>query len=278
MKAAFERDFLNHHHPPSQEQREQDQPPQKYPAKDLWFKTHLFVPWVNRIVRHPHLVSAVQTILQSPDLRVWSCDFNVRPEGAPEMVAPHQDATFAGLDPPNKVVTAWVALSDPVTERHGGLLFAPGSHQCGPLPHTIDAPDDDDGSAGALRNVLSRRQRCASELCTRSIPLRAGQATLHSFYTVHASGPNPAIGAGPRIGLAIRYMTAAVRKCHAVVPERITWISGSRAIGPDGWDAEWEPILPEDPTSEEVQQGRTAHRDAMSRETTNYFAAPRPKR
>jgi Phytanoyl-CoA dioxygenase (PhyH) len=288
LKEAFVRDFLDASSV-STNSSSSDLPPQQpqyHQANDQWFKTHLYVPWVYHIVRHPNLVKAVQEALQSPDIRCWSCDFNVRPAGAPVLVAPHQDATFAGLDPADQVVTAWVALSDPVTLQEGGLFFYKGSHGLGQLPHTIDTEENVDDQEidtnnnvtdheKKMRNVLSRHQRCTlpkEDAERTAIPLRAGQATLHHFYTVHASGPNGSNGA-PRIGLAIRYMTATVRRCHVKVPELITWISGSRDIVHHDCFA-WEPILPEHPTAGDVERGKEAHREAMEREKTNYFSAP----
>jgi ectoine hydroxylase-related dioxygenase (phytanoyl-CoA dioxygenase family) len=294
----------NHHpitDPPSHHADEEIQPQQYHQNNDGWFKTHLFVPWVNQIVRHPNLIAAVQTVLQSKDIRCWSCDFNVRYGNQGTIIAPHQDATYAGLCPAKHVVTAWVALSDPVTINHGGLIFYPGSHMLGQIPHTIDInqeDDDDDidgednkngdktGKQQKLRNVLSRGQRCtvptlvtqnsvgesSSDPTTTpgtSIPLQAGQATLHHFYTVHASGQN--LHNEPRIGLAIRYMTAAVRRHHYKVLETITWISGCTDIIHHDCFA-WEPILPEFPTIDELNCGKVAHSLAMKREMTNYFS------
>ena len=91
---------------------------------DNLFKTHLFVPYINQLIRHPKLIRAVQTILRTNDIRCWSCDFNIREWNAPTMmIAPHQDSTYAGLTPCDEVVTAWIALSDPVTVQEGGLIF-----------------------------------------------------------------------------------------------------------------------------------------------------------
>ncbi len=220
---------------------------------DNLFKPHLFVPYINQLIRHPKLILAVQTILRTNDIRCWSCDFNIREWNTPTMIAPHQDSTYAGLTPSDEVVTAWIALSDPVTPQEGGLIFYNGSHLLGQLPHTCDTiirDDDNDmvidteivgkGSIDTtatkqkLRNVLSRRQHCEIPNGTRatSIPLRAGQATLHHFYTVHASGPNMAPNRRePRVGLAVRYISANVRKQHSQVKEMITFISGRNRSG-----------------------------------------------
>ena len=272
------------------------------------FKSHLFVPYINHLIRNPQLIRAVQTVLQTNDIRCWSCDFNIRPSNASTMISPHQDATYAGLTPCDEVVTAWIALSDPVTIPEGGLVFYAGTHLLGQIPHTCDTihhnddnnhmeiiTDDDrttshecddtqttwtGDSKPKLRNVLSRGQQCSiPHGCTvTSIPLRAGQATLHHSYTVHASGPNITMSSSqpppspPRVGLAVRYISAKVRKHHFLVKEMITHISGrTDVIHIDCFEDAWEPILPKQPTQQDVDRGKAVHTIAMERETINYF-------
>ena len=226
------------------------------------------------------------------------------------MIAPHQDSTFAELIPCDEVVTAWIALSDPVTIQEGGLLFYSGTHLLGQLPHTCDIINYDDDNneeidiemvendeessksnelkfatnltKQKLRNVLSQGQQCSipSGIEGTSIPLRAGQATLHHFYTIHTSGPNVSSNSHhhqPRVGLAVRYITANVRKRNFKVKEMITYISGrTDIIHNDCFENEWEPILPERPTQQDVDRGKEVHAIAMERETTNYFARREP--
>lgn len=269
------------------------------------FRTHLFAPYINQLIRHPTLIRAVQAVLRTKDVRCWSCDFNIRTWGTPTMIAPHQDATYAGLIPCDEVVTAWIALSDPVTIQEGGLVFYSGTHLLGQLPHTSGTINDDDDDSHVendtelvknvtnvrassewdvssalttatkqkLRNVLSRGQYCdiPNGIVGTSIPLRAGQATLHHFYTIHASGPNVSSNAQPRVGLAIRYISANVRKQNFKVKEMITYISGRTDIVHDCFNEEWEPILPERPTQQDIEHGKAVHAIAMERETTNYF-------
>jgi ectoine hydroxylase-related dioxygenase (phytanoyl-CoA dioxygenase family) len=285
-------------------EQQQSQQKQYSQNNNNLFKTHLFVSWVNYIVRHPKLIRIVQIILQTIHIRCWSCDFNIRYYKTKTIIAPHQDATYANLIPSEEVLTVWVALSDPVTVQHGGLLFYIGTHRLGQLPHICDKDDDTDNdnekvntnqtgdekvenTKEKLRNALSRGQRCTipnnnrtnnnnNEKNGTSIPLRAGQATIHHFYTVHSSGQN-AYSNQPRIGLAIRYMTANVRKRqhqhnnNNTVKEMITWISGNTNIIHDDC-FEWEPILPECPSTDDIQRGKVAHAIAMEREKINYFS------
>jgi ectoine hydroxylase-related dioxygenase (phytanoyl-CoA dioxygenase family) len=243
---------------------------------DWRFKPHLHLVFVNRIVHHPALISAVQQVLQTKNLLLWSCDFNIKYPETEAWYPPHQDATYAGLHPTNQCVTAWVALSDPVSDKEGCLIFWKGSHRLGQLPHEENVSKDNN-------NLLSRGQRITStpdeqlrlddgdENSSRSpqlvsIPLRGGEATLHNFYTIHKSGPNRS--KYPRVGLALRYIDAAVRQTGSV-RESVTLVSGKTIH--DGFDL--EPILPIDgsATSEDIQRGKEAHRDSMQRESANYF-------
>ena len=93
-----------------------------------------------------------------PNVLVWSSDFNIKEARSDRFFSWHQDSTYgtcpvvfaiilpiincciktlpptlthavfpAGLDPPEEVVTAWVALS-PCRVDQGCMSFLPGSH------------------------------------------------------------------------------------------------------------------------------------------------------
>lgn len=242
---------------------------------NLRFKPHLHLAFCNRIVRHATLIKAVQEVLQTKDILLWSSDFNIKPPLSKQWFPPHQDSTHAGLLPANKCVTAWVALSDPVSTKEGCLSFYKGSHKYGQIDHAEDTND--------TTNMLSRGQYIRNEDADAIylddcehvlVPLRGGEATLHNFYTVHESGPNLSPSKKPRIGLAIRYMAATVRQTGPT-RECVTLISGSTQH--DGC-FDLEPNLPLDhPTDEDVARGLKAHVDAMQRETANYFQGSQKK-
>ncbi|KAL7450299.1 hypothetical protein ACHAWC_002250 [Mediolabrus comicus] len=254
------------------------------------FKLHLVLPRIDRIAHHPKLVAAVQDALGSSDIWLWSSDINMKKEQSTSFFAPHQDATYAGLSPSSQCVTAWVALSDPVGENEGCLLFYPGSHKLGQLPHCVDKNDN-------KSNMLALGQYIDASIMQTlkppiSIPLRAGQATLHSFESVHASGSNNS--PYPRVGLALRYMTCNVQQTKQYSREMATWICGAddtiaqeRAADiqtlkqlPYGLRQQHqldyfdvEPRLPLHPTPADFDRGRRAQKEAMEREDLNYFAS-----
>eukprot|EP00977_Amphora_coffeiformis_P018936 scaffold6807_cov220-Amphora_coffeaeformis.AAC.4 len=232
---------------------------------DARFKPHLHLPFCHNLVHHPKLVRIVQTLLQTPHILLWSSDFNIKEPKTDSWFPPHQDSTYAGLDPPDQVLTVWIALSEVVSEREGCLSFWKRSHRKGQLSHKEETDPT---------NMLSRGQRLEDMETPServSISLRGGQATIHNFFTVHQSGPNQSL-AKPRIGLALRYMASTVRQTGPV-RESATLVAGSPQH--DGFDL--EPSLPDHPTPEDIQRGKEAHADAMQRETKNYFQGTNKK-
>jgi ectoine hydroxylase-related dioxygenase (phytanoyl-CoA dioxygenase family) len=231
------------------------------------FKLHLILSCLSEIAHQPTLVAAVQRALNSQNILLWSSDINLKPPQSTGFFAPHQDATYAGLTPASKCLTAWVALSDPVGEQEGCLSFYPKSHTMGQLPHDTKTSDE---------NLLSLGQYIAPKYVEtletpRCIPLRGGQATLHSFDCVHFSGPNqsPTL---PRVGFALRYMAADVVQSKPT-KELVTVIAISGAqVG----DFDLEPKLPLRPSAEDIEKGRQAREEAMRREEANYFADSSP--
>eukprot|EP00984_Skeletonema_dohrnii_P012417 scaffold5035_cov88-Skeletonema_dohrnii-CCMP3373.AAC.6 len=258
------------------------------------FKLHLVLPCIDQIAHHPKLIAAVKDALHSEDIWLWSSDINTKKEKSTNFFSPHQDATYAVLSPAAQCVTAWVALSDPVGVNEGCLSFYPGSHHLGQLPHCVDKNNNN--------NMLSLGQYIDATIMQTlkspiSIPLRAGQATLHSFDCVHASGPNKSTF--PRVGLALRYMTCNVKQTKPN-KEMATWICGSRypdiakkdnddttlqerAMNAQNEELQCseqlcyfdvEPRLPLHPNEADFERGRRAQKEAMEREDLNYFATP----
>lgn len=72
---------------------------------DLRFKPHLFLPFVSRLVRHPIILDMVQSALGTENLILWSSDWNIKRQRTAGHFTAHQDATFTGLDPPERGVT-----------------------------------------------------------------------------------------------------------------------------------------------------------------------------
>jgi hypothetical protein len=177
---------------------------QTLPARDqyvVFSETHTFLYWVWRMVSHPDVLDAVESIL-GPDLLIWNTRWFAKMPGEATYISWHQDATYWGLDPPN-VVTAWLSLADSAPEN-GCMRVVPGSHLNPLLPQVETyAPD----------NALSRGQEIAvavDEAHAVDIVLRPGEMSLHHVAIVHGSRANHS--QKPRIGIAVRYISPDARQ------------------------------------------------------------------
>ncbi len=162
-------------------------------------QTHLLMRWVYRMVSHPKVLDAVESVL-GPNIIVWSSQWFPKMPGDRTYVSWHQDATYWGLHPP-RVTTAWIALSES-TPENGCLRVIPGSHK-GPLLPQVETYARD--------NVLSRGQEIAvkvEESQAVDLVLRPGEMSLHHIGIVHGSNQNKSNV--PRIGIAVRYIAPEV--------------------------------------------------------------------
>ena len=134
-------------------------------------KTHLLFPWLAALVRHPAVLAAVSDLI-GPDLLVYHLTLWIKDAGDAAFVSWHQDGTYFGLEPADRHVTAWVALTDSTPET-GCVTALPGSHRRGQLSHA---------SRRAADNLLSNGQVVEAEVdAAAAVPLvvRAGEFSLH---------------------------------------------------------------------------------------------------
>mmetsp|Transcript_31019 Transcript_31019/g.45860 ORF Transcript_31019/g.45860 Transcript_31019/m.45860 type:complete len:124 (-) Transcript_31019:1230-1601(-) len=94
--------------------------------------------------------------------------------------------------------------------------------------------------------------------------LNGGEASLHSFLTIHESGPN--ISSEPAVGLEICYIDASVQQTGKDM-ETVTIICGQKERN----DFDLEPVLPDKPTENDCRKGKDAHLEAIRRGTANYL-------
>src|SRR5437667_3827233 len=59
---------------------------------------YVFLPWVDALVRHPHVLDAVESVI-GPDILVYTSTFFIKEPNSPVFAAWHQDATYFGLTP-----------------------------------------------------------------------------------------------------------------------------------------------------------------------------------
>ena len=173
--------------------------------------SHLVMPFADEITRLPAILEPVKALL-GPDVLVWGTTFFIKEARTRDYVSWHQDLTYWDLDDVAEV-TAWVALS-PATVANGCMRFVPGSHACGIVPHR---------DTFAEENMLTRGQELSDgvdESSAVDVVLAPGQMSLHHGHIFHGSHANRSDGR--RIGLAIRYITPAMRqesgaKTHATL-------------------------------------------------------------
>ena len=181
-------------------------------------KLHLVAVWAAVLVHHPVILDAVEDIL-GPDILCWTTNLLAKDPGDKKYVSWHQDAPYWRLEP-HEVVTAWVALT-PSTPEMGCVRVLPGSHKKSAAPHH-DLFDDN--------NMLTRGQRLVEDIEENDgvpLTLRPGEISLHHVRLAHGSAPNRS--ADRRIGVAIRYMSADVRKRGQ--PESATLVRGENRNG-----------------------------------------------
>ncbi len=216
------------------------------PLQGNWrHKTHLLFTWADELAHHPKILDAVEDAI-GPDILCWTTNFFIKEAHNPGFVSWHQDATYWGLDP-DDVITAWVAFTD-ATPENGCMQFLPGSHKIDQLPH-VDTFHKD--------NLLSRGQEIAVAVDKSkgvSVPLKAGEMSLHHIKLVHGSEPNRSNDR--RIGLAIRYIPTYVRQ---------TKVRDSAMLvrGPDKYpNFDYEPR----PHADLDEAALAAHADAVARQ------------
>jgi len=153
-------------------------------------RTHVLLPWVHSLVRHPAILDAVEDLI-GPDILVYTSTWFIKEPESAAIAAWHQDATYFGLRP-YVHVTAWLALTD-ATAENGCMEFLPGSHHGGQRPHR----------AGVVAGSVNRAgQAIVGEVDDQPAvhaPLRAGEFSLHHTLCLHRSAPNRS--SGRRVGV-----------------------------------------------------------------------------
>ena len=173
---------------------------------------HMVSSQAAEIAQHPAILDAVESIL-GPDLLVWMVELIVKQPHTDKMLTMHQDLNYWGFDHSDRELTAWIALTDATTEN-GAMNFVRGSHRSGLVDHHDTYGAD---------NLLSRGQQITATYDPAdevAVELDAGEISLHHGLTFHGSGPNRTDG--PRVALAIRYITPEMGK--AVGPTDYAWL------------------------------------------------------
>ncbi len=181
-------------------------------------RSHLLFKWLDDLIRDSRVLDPVEQLI-GPDILCWSTIFWIKDAGSKSFVSWHQDNTYWGLSSRN-VVTAWFAISHASLEA-GCMKVMPGTHTGDPLAHE----DTDDAD-----NMLTRGQTIHSldEARAVSMPLYAGEMSLHNYCLAHGSGPN--LSGDRRIGVSMHFMPPQTRQVVG------TWDCAALVRGHDDYE------------------------------------------
>ena len=158
---------------------------------------HLRFGVVYDLLRHPRIVGCVRDLL-GDDLIGWGARFFCKLPHDPQPIDWHQDAAYWALSAA-RGVSVWLAIDDSGPDN-AAMQFVPGTHRRGLIPH---APDP---SVSTLARLVV--DRGGEGTATASVPLNAGQFSIHSDLLLHGSPPNPS--ERRRCGLSLRYTVPEV--------------------------------------------------------------------
>ena len=163
-------------------------------------KMHLYLTWVDTIVRHARVLDAVEDLI-GPDILLYHLTLWLKEPRTDAFISWHQDSTYFGLSPAEHV-TAWVALS-PSNLESGCVQVVPGSHLAGQAAH---------GQEQNAANMFATGQNLAvaADAPLEMLVLVPGEFSLHHTHLFHNSMPNRSDDR--RIGLAIRYIPTHVKQ------------------------------------------------------------------
>ena len=159
------------------------------------FKIHTALNIAYKLGTNDRLLDQVEELL-GPNILLYSTSFVFKEPKSKAHISWHQDLTYWGFND-DKQIAAWIALTD-VTEENGCMYMIPGSHKNGQLSHKTTSDK---------HNLLHHGQTIenASKEDAVSLPLRAGEASLHHGWTMHTSYPNQSNER--RIGLTVNYIS-----------------------------------------------------------------------
>jgi ectoine hydroxylase-related dioxygenase (phytanoyl-CoA dioxygenase family) len=156
------------------------------------------------------VLDAVEDVI-GPDILVYHSTMWIKEAHTPAHVRWHQDGAYFFLDPLEHV-TAWVALSE-ASEKAGCMRVVPGTHRLPMIEHD-DKPSPD--------NMIKRGQGISDRFDKEtgvSMPLKAGELSLHHTALVHCSPGND--NDDRRMGLGISFVPAHVRPLGPVKPSAL---------------------------------------------------------
>ncbi|MGA0023620.1 MAG: phytanoyl-CoA dioxygenase family protein [Burkholderiales bacterium] len=228
-----------------------------FPSKGL--KAHLYLPWMENVVRHPTILDAVESIV-GPDILCWSSRFFIKDPGDGGFVSWHQDVTYWGLDVSENILTAWIALT-PATRENGVMKVIPGTHRK-VVTHR----------EGAASNMLLRGQEVAVEVDEKQavfMELDAGEMSLHHGLMFHGSEDNRS--QTRRVGFAVRYTPTRVKALDGLPRDSVMLVRGVDRY--NHFDLEPSALYDLEPAAVERHRKATATYAQINRESVQKHLA-----
>jgi hypothetical protein len=181
--------------------------------------TYTFLPWVNKLIRHPRILDVIEDLL-GPDILAFTTTLFIKEANSPTFALWHQDSPYFGIRP-HEHVTCWLALTD-ATEESGCMEVVPGRGAARQLRHE---------ASGTKNNINAIGQMITDEFDrseTVMMELPAGSFSLHHTFCLHRSGPNSSNHR--RIGIGTSYIPA---HCHTIssVRMRVPLVRGENTGG-----------------------------------------------
>lgn len=180
-------------------------------------KSYLVSTWVNDLIRHPTILDAVESLL-GPNILCWTATFFAKEPNNAEFVGWHQDITYWGLKPAEKVVTAWLALTDAKSDN-GCMCSIPGTQKSGLRRHEFNP-----GAGNLLNGDQEVVLNVEDENKIQHIELESGEMSIHHSRLLHGSVGNSS--SRPRVGLSINYFAADVQQTIPDVSDSATLVRG----------------------------------------------------
>ncbi len=137
-----------------------------------------FIPFFQKIAQEKKLLEYVRGIL-GPSIRVFRDQALFKPPGGQKKPI-HQDQSYFRIDPPDDLITAWIAIDD-ATSVNGCMHYIPESHKYGLLPIKKDPHRP-------VHHIPNTDH--LNLLPSVSCPVKAGSVIFHHGCTLHFSERN----------------------------------------------------------------------------------------
>lgn len=161
-------------------------------------KFYLRYRWAYELATTPVMLDAAEDLL-GPDILLYHSTTWLKQAADQAYVTWHQDNIYIGIEP-CALLTFWIALT-PSKEKNGCIQVLPGTHHEG--LHPLGTPDLSE------KSMLPSGMQTAydvSKVEPVSMPLEAGEASIHHAELIHGSLPN--LVNQRRMGITFMYMPA----------------------------------------------------------------------